>query len=107
MRMQTQLYLNIMITTNIAECENCGSRRGRRRKNCEVHSMIIKRVSGFSTKIKSKSTIGLCPILNKYLLLRIRSANLYENIIPRFSADGKHYLPAFILPIDQVPSSMK
>ena len=56
--------------------------------------MIIKRVSGFSTKIKSKSTIGLCPILNK-------SANLYENIIPRFSADGKHYLPAFILPVDQ------
>lgn len=62
-----RLYLNIMITTNIAECENCGSRKGRRRKTCDVHSMVIKRVTGFSSKIKGKSTIGLCPVLNKYV----------------------------------------
>lgn len=92
---------------NIAECENCRTRRGRRRKNCEVHSMIIKRVSGFSSKIKGKSTIGLCPVLNKYAMLKIRSSGGYENIIPRFSNDGKFYLPAFILPTDEVPLSMK
>ena len=69
--------------------------------------MVIKRVSGFSTKIKGKSTIGLCPILNKYNILGIRSTGHYENIIPQFYSDGKYYLPAFILSTDQVPSSMK
>jgi hypothetical protein len=69
--------------------------------------MIIRRVSGFSTKIKGKSTIGLCPVLNKYARVEVRSTGHYEDIVPRFSSDGKYYLPAFVLPVDQVPSSMK
>lgn len=52
---------------NITHCENCCVKKGRRRKVCDTHMMTMKSMGAQSSKIKSRATIGLCPIFSKYL----------------------------------------
>lgn len=51
---------------NITHCDNCCVKKGRRRKVCPMHMLTMKSIGAQSSKIKSRVTVGLCPIYNKY-----------------------------------------
>lgn len=56
----------ISILMNITHCDNCCVKKGRRRKVCPMHMLTMKSIGAQSSKIKSRVTVGLCPIYNKY-----------------------------------------